>query len=85
MRRDDSLDPAKLKQVGGRPRIHTVEKLLAVLKGKKLSTKNWLEKASLETGVSRARFYALLGDARRLPQVKQTKKGQWFYDVAPNE
>jgi hypothetical protein len=78
MRRDDSLDPVKLKQVVGRPKVHTLDKLMNSLRGRRLTSQNWFKAASLETGVSRARFYALLAEARKLPQLKQTKQGQWF-------
>lgn len=79
MRRAEGLDPAKLKQAGGRPKLHTVEKLLDCLKGHEFTTKEWLDAASPETGVSRSRFYALLEQARKRPQLKQTPSGQWFY------
>ena len=80
MRRDESLDPAKLKQAGGRPKVHTVEKLIGCLKGRKLKIQNWLKRAGSETGISKTRFYALLEEARKFPQVKQTVAGEWFYD-----
>jgi len=85
MRRDQGLDPAKLKQAGGRPKLYTVDKLLSVLNGQKLESHNWCKLASLETGISRPRFYALLDEAKRNPKLKQTPAGQWFLDGAPNQ
>ena len=84
MRRDEGLDPAKLKQQGGRPKLYTVDKLLALLKGQQLTSRNWCKLASLETGVSKARFYVLLEQAKRNPKLKQTPLGQWTYDDTPS-
>jgi hypothetical protein len=80
MRQDEGLDPAKLKQQGGRPKLYTVNKLLMVLNGQKLNSQNWLKIASLETGISKSRFFALLEEAKRNPKLKQTPAGQWFYE-----
>jgi hypothetical protein len=84
MRRDEGLDPAKLKQPGGRPKLYTVDKLLPFLKGQKLNSQNWFKLASPETGISKTRFYALLEQARKHPNVKQTPEGQWFYEDTPS-
>ena len=85
MRRDEGLDPAKLKLAGGRPKLYTVGKLLSVLNGQKLESHNWAKLASLETGISKPRFYALLNEAKRDPKLKQTPAGQWFYEDAQNK
>lgn len=86
MRRCEGLDPAKLKQVGGRPKQYTVAKLLSSLNGQQLNSQNWLKIASLETGISKSRFFALLEEAKRNPKLKQTPAGQWFYEdsTTPN-
>lgn len=81
MRRDDALDPAKLKQAGGRPKTHTVEKILDVLRGQKLTTSEWCKAAGSETGVSKTRFYLLLEEAKRMPNVRKNTTGQWFLEV----
>lgn len=78
--REASLDPAKLKQVGGRPKLYSVEKLISVLNGRKLNSQNWLKRASSETGISKTRFYSLLEQAKNFPGLHQTPAGQWFYD-----
>ena len=83
MRRDGGLDPAKLKQQGGRPKLYTVDRLLSSLKGQQLNSQNWLRIASLETGISKSRFFALLEEAKRNPKLKQTPAGQWFYEDSP--
>jgi hypothetical protein len=85
MRRDEGLDPAKLKQAGGRPKLYTVDRLLPFIKGQQLSSQNWFKLASPETGISRTRFYALLEDARKHPKVRQTPSGQWFYEDTPTQ
>src|SRR6185436_7869995 len=84
MRRDEKLDPKKLKQIG-RPKIHTVEKILAFLKGQKLTSEKWWKKVSLKSGIPRSTFYALLQEAETLGQVKKTKRGQWFCEVPPTD
>jgi len=84
MRRDDGLDPAKLKQAGGRPKRYTVDKIISILKGQQLESKNWFKLASAETFIGRSTFYDLLEEAKRDPKLKQTPSGQWFYDDAPN-
>lgn len=80
MRRCEELDPAKLKQAGGRPKLYTVAKLLSSLNGQQLNSQNWLKIASLETGISKSRFFGLLEEAKRNPKLKQTPAGQWFYE-----
>ncbi|HEX5218808.1 MAG TPA: AAA family ATPase [Verrucomicrobiae bacterium] len=80
MRRDESLDATKLKMARGRPKVHTVEKILECLKGERLESRKWLERASLGYGISKAKFYELLKEAKKLPQVKKTPEGQWYYD-----
>jgi len=85
MRRCEGLDPAKLKPPGGRPRKHTVAKLLAVLKGQRLKSENWQKLTSPETGIPRSIFYELLEDAKRDPKLKQTPAGEWFYEATPKQ
>jgi len=55
------LDPAKLKQTGGRKPTHLPEDLLALLPPEGLTNSNWLAKAAAE-GVSKATFYRLRKD-----------------------
>jgi hypothetical protein len=85
MRRDDLLNPAKLKQAGGRPKRYTAAKLIDVLKGQQLESQNWCKLAGLKTGISRACFYELLDEAKRDPKLKQTQAGQWYYEDTPKE
>ena len=85
MRRDEGLDPAKLKKAGGRPKRYTVDKILAVLGTQQLKSENWCTIASSETGIGRTSFYDLLEKAKRDTKLMQTPTGQWFYDDAPAE
>jgi hypothetical protein len=85
MRRDDDLDPAKLKASPGRPRKHTPEKLLEVLKGQTLNTTNWRKICESEKGIPKSTFFELLDEAKATcPNLKQTQAGQWFYDDTKN-
>jgi hypothetical protein len=84
MRRDDALDPAKLKQSAGRPKLHTVEKILECLGKRKLNTAAWQKKAGSEKGVPKTQFFQLLDEAKRRPGLSQTPQGKWFYE-APKE
>lgn len=79
--RDEELDPAKLKKKAGCPKKHTAEKILSILKGSKLTSAEWQKRAELEGGVSKSRFYALLPEAKKLPQLTQDEKGRWCYAV----
>jgi len=75
---DDSLDPSKLKQAGGRKREHTEGELLAILPPGGLITTAWQEAAATE-GISRSTFYRLkrsLETAGRVLQSKANDKWQ---------
>ena len=85
MRRDETLDPTKLKQVGGRPKRYTVEKILDVLGDRHLTTTEWFKIAGPETGISKSSFYELLEQAKKLPRLKQTQTGQWFMEAVAGE
>ena len=78
MRRADHLDPSKLKQAGGRPKRFTVETILDVLRGKELTTTEWFNLASPETGIGKSTFYDLLEEAKPLPNLRKTSTGKWF-------
>jgi len=77
-RREESLDPSKLKQAGGGPPTHTPETLLECLGGSRLKTKEWSNQAKAEFGVSLTRFFELL---KRLLEAEKVHKspidGKW--------
>ena len=58
MHRADDLDPAKLKQAGGRKPVYLPADLLAVLPPEGLANADWLAKADGE-GMSKPTFYRL--------------------------
>jgi hypothetical protein len=77
-RRDDSIDPKKLK-LGrtGRPSLYTPEMVLECLGKKKLLSKDWFQKATQETGVSRGKFYELIRQLESDKKVRKNKNEQW--------
>jgi len=77
MRRDDDLDPGKLKQPnkGGRSSTFTPEMVLKHLPKKKSTTADWQKKVCDETGMSRSQFYTLKKQID--DKVEQDKKGNW--------
>ena len=77
-RRDESLDPAKLKQAkGGRPNIYTPEMLLDVLGRKRLSTTDWLKKSTGETGIGRTKFFELVRELQAEKRIEKDGKELW--------
>jgi DNA-binding IclR family transcriptional regulator len=72
MRRDESLDPSKLKKPPGRTPQHAGDDILKLLTGDGLTTTKWA-KAAERRGVSRRTFYRLkntLEDSKRITQAK---------------
>jgi len=72
------------RQATGRPKIHTVEKILECLGKRKLNTAAWQKRAGSEKGVPKTQFFQLLDQAKRRPGLSQTPQGKWFYE-APKE
>jgi hypothetical protein len=61
-KREGGLDPSRLKQNPGRPPTHTVETLYACLGDDRLTTTEWKDRADVQKGVSKSRFYVLLNE-----------------------
>ena len=57
--REDSLDPERLRQIGGRKPSHTVEDIMPFLDAQELSTTDWQKVCSTEAGITRPTFYRL--------------------------
>jgi hypothetical protein len=57
MRRNDNLDPTRLKQPGGAPRKVTHEQMLKLLDGKDLKVNAWRERAQGDLGISESTFW----------------------------
>jgi hypothetical protein len=84
MRRDDSLDPAKLKQPakGGRKASYQPEQLLEHLPNGKPTTSAWREAVCEETGMSSRTFYDCLKELRKQNRIQQNR-GSWHPVVLP--
>ena len=75
MRRDESLNPAKLKKATGRKKEYSGEDILKLLTKEGLTTTAWL-KAADGRGISKATFYRLknpLSDSRAITETE----GKW--------
>ncbi len=79
LRRDDQLDPAKLKQAKptGRTATYSVDMLIAALGRRKLTTAEWQKICANEKGVTRPTFYRLLPDLERAGLATKNKNGRW--------
>jgi hypothetical protein len=77
-RREAGLDPAKLKQVGGRPAKYSPEDLLKVLGDRRLKTGEWSQLANEEFGVPNGSFFALRRELETAQKVqKSVIDGRW--------
>jgi hypothetical protein len=77
MRRDDNLDPAKLKTSGGCPVKHRPQDLLGLLPADGLGNADWLAAAE-EKGMSRSTFYALRKQLKNDEKVLESVvSGKW--------
>ena len=73
MERDESLDPMKLKQAGGRPAKHRPETLLELVR-KPVTGQEWKQLAD-EAGIPRSTYYELRAELARSGKVEQAKSG----------
>jgi hypothetical protein len=64
MERNQDLDPAKLKQAGGRPKTYSCEDVLELLSDGRLHVKKWEEIALKKCGIPRATFFRLKSDLK---------------------
>jgi hypothetical protein len=56
---DSVLDPNRLKQAGGRPRLATQTQILDLLDEKPLKAVEWHKRAREEFGIASSTFYAM--------------------------
>jgi hypothetical protein len=83
MRRADDLDPAKLKQVGGRPAKHRPEDLLALLSPDGLTHREWIESAAKKK-ISERTFYRLRDELKKAGKVSESKPGGKWLPIQPD-
>ena len=77
-RRAESLDPARLKQAGGRPPRYSPETLLKCLGDQRLTSTEWRKVCSAEKGVSNGKFFELLKGVEEAGKVqKSVVDGKW--------
>ena len=78
MARNDDLDPARLKQNGGRPTKHRPDDLLALLPPGGLTNAEWLATAD-ENGITRSTYYELRKALQKSEKVADsTTAGKWL-------
>lgn len=76
MRRDDELDPTKLKKAGGRKAEHAPGDIIELIKGGPLSTSEWQQLAEKESGIKERTFYRLHKGLKQAGTIEQ-KEGKW--------
>lgn len=78
MRRDDEIDPSKLKKPGGKTKGYEESKVAAILSKKSLTTSEWQKIAYQELGLSRSSFYRCIQDLQDSNLVIKSKiNDQW--------
>jgi hypothetical protein len=82
MKRDEGLDPAKLKSAGGRKPTVRSDAVLELLE-RPLTTTEWLRLAEQELGASKATFHRKLEELRQSERVLKSKvDGKWTRKVS---
>jgi hypothetical protein len=69
---EHSLDPSRLKQIGGRPAQYTPETLLQALRDQRLSSSEWKKICNTEYGVSHGKFFELLKELQEAGKVQKS-------------
>jgi hypothetical protein len=70
--RENSLDPTRLKQMGGRPAKHKAEHLLELLGDQRLKSGEWSKLASTELGITNGPFFALVNKLADAGKVQKS-------------
>jgi hypothetical protein len=77
MHRADDLDPAKLKQAGGRPAKHRPQDLLVLLPPEGLTNADWLVRAN-ENGIRKSSYYELRKALKKSEKITESvASGKW--------
>lgn len=82
MAADGSLDPAKLKKVGGRKKEHDAEELLDVLSSASLTTGEWQKAAETEAGIKERNFFTLLKELQKSKRIIKSVINQKWQRVS---
>ncbi len=80
-RRAEELDPADLKQPGGRPSTHHADELLKTLGDQRLSTTEWQEQSAEEHGMGKTCFYRLKKELSSSEKVRQSAVDKKWYQI----
>lgn len=64
MELDATLDPSKLKQSGGRPKVHSSNDIFDLLDPSGMTNSDWQNMAEKQLGISRRTFYRLKEDLK---------------------
>jgi AAA domain/DnaB-like helicase N terminal domain len=70
--RENSLDPTRLKQMGGRPAKHKADDLLDLLGDQRLKSGQWSKLASTELGITNGPFFALVNKLEDAGEVQKS-------------
>lgn len=80
--RQDDLDPAKLKQAGGRPSEFSADDLIQFLKTAPMTTTEWKRIAREEMGIGSTRFYELRKELQASNRIfKMPSSSRWTSSV----
>jgi hypothetical protein len=79
MRRDDSIDPSKLKKPGGKPKAYDEAKITSLLSEKPLTTVEWQKLTFSELGYSRASFYRSIRDIESSGFASKSKSDETWH------
>ena len=82
-RREDGLDPARLKSMGGRPAQYTAETLLECLGNDRLSSGDWERLCKTEYGVSHGKFFELRKQLEDAGKVQKSVSDRRFEKIHP--
>ncbi len=87
MRRTDDLDPAKIKQPhkGGSVKSFTAEMIIDCLGKRKLSTSAFQKRCADESGITRATFYRLLGEATKAKKIIKNSDEEYEVSTGIND
>jgi hypothetical protein len=81
--REGSLDPARLKSMGGRPAQYTAQTLLDCLGDARLSSADWEGLCRTDYGVSRSKFFELRKEPEKAGKIQKSVSDRKFEKIHP--